>query len=237
MEASIDIGNSRIKAGIFDRGNLITTEVLDESAIVDFLKAKNVERIIISSVGGKKEIIQSLQDNFSKLLEFTAATPIPIKTSYTTPQTLGIDRLAAAVGALQHFSGPLLVIDAGSCITVDLIDADNVFAGGSISPGLGMRLEAMHTFTESLPLLKLEAPPQGVPNSTREAMLAGAVIGAKHELIGFIRHYEGQFPEIKVILCGGDAKYFDKMNELNIFVLPNLVIEGLNAILRFNGEE
>lgn len=237
MEASIDIGNSRIKVGIFENGELLESSVLDEPSLLSYLKTRKVDRVIFSSVGGQKKVIEQLEGNFSELHEFKRTTRLPLEISYTTPKTLGLDRLAAAVGAMQHFVGPLLVIDAGTCITCDLIDAENIFVGGSISPGLQMRLKAMHTFTDRLPFLEVERPGEGVPDSTKEAMLVGAVIGAKYELIGFIEHYKRQFPEIKVILCGGDAKYFDKMNELNIFVLPNLVLEGLNAILRFNGEE
>ena len=237
MDASIDIGNSRIKVGVFKEGKLVSTEITSETSILTYLKSAGVSRLIISSVGGKEELIRILRNNFSFVTEFTRDTPFPMKIAYATPKTLGLDRIAAGVGALQHFSGPILVIDAGSCITCDFINEDDVFVGGSISPGIRMRLQSMHTFTESLPLLELEIPTEGVPDSTRQAMLTGAVIGAKHELIGFINQYRMQFPEIKVILCGGDANYFDKINEMNIFVLPNLVLEGLDTILRFNGEE
>jgi type III pantothenate kinase len=237
MQASIDIGNSRIKVGIFNQQELVNTTIEDEQTLVSFLKSKQVDRAIISSVENTNSIIGDLKKAIPGVLEFTTSTAMPMQTSYATPSTLGKDRLAAAVGALQHFSGPLLVIDAGTCITCDLINASNTFMGGSISPGLNMRLKAMHTFTGRLPLLELEMPQETVPNSTSQAMLAGAVIGAKHEIFGFINHYKALFPEIKVILCGGDANYFDKKNELRTFVLPNLVLEGLNAILRFNGDE
>lgn len=237
MQASIDIGNSRIKIGVFNDGSLVRRAIVEEQDLLEFLNREKVDELIVSSVAGKAELINRLRANFSKVLEFTNRTPIPLVSVYTTPETLGKDRLAAAAGALQHFSGPLLVIDIGSCITCDLVNEMNQFVGGTISPGLAMRLKAMHTFTRNLPLLEPEEMAEGVPGSTKEAMLAGAIIGAKHELLGFIGYYQKIYPELKVIICGGDAKYFDKMNEMNTFVLPNLVLEGLDAILRYNGEE
>ena len=129
-----------------------------------------------------------------------------------------------------------MVVDAGTCITCDLIDEKNIFRGGTISPGLQMRLQAMHTFTSKLPLLKLKSPKQLVGKSTDDAMLSGVVNGSRQEIAGLIRQYQKEHPNLKVIICGGDAIYFDKMIEFNIFVLSNLVLEGLNAILRFNGK-
>lgn len=237
MQASIDIGNSRIKAGVFSDGTLVISEIVEENELITFLRNNSVKELIVSSVAGKLELVRLLQQKFDRVLEFGNSTPLPMKSLYATPETLGKDRLAAAVGALQHFSGPLLVVDAGSCITCDLVNEENTYLGGTISPGLSMRLKAMHTFTESLPLLEPEAPGDIIPDSTKSAMLSGAIIGAKHELIGFINHYRQIYPELNVIICGGDANYFDKKNELKTFVLPNLVIEGLDAILRYNGEE
>lgn len=237
MQASIDIGNSRIKVGIFNDGTLVKSEIVEEDNLVTYLGSKPVTELIVSSVAGKGDLIHELHKGFKRVLEFSNSTPIPMESLYATPETLGKDRLAAAVGALQHFNGPLLVVDAGSCITCDLINEDNKYVGGTISPGLAMRLRAMHTFTENLPLLEPEYPDDNIPDSTTNAMLSGAIIGAKHEIFGFINQYIEIYPELHVIICGGDAKYFDKKNELNTFVLPNLVMEGLDAILRYNGEE
>jgi type III pantothenate kinase len=99
-----------------------------------------------------------------------------------------------------------------------------------------MRLQAMHTFTSKLPLLKLATPKQLIGRSTDDAMLSGVVNGSRQEITGIIGEYQKKHPDLMVIICGGDANYFDKIIEFNIFVLPNLVLEGLNAILRFNGK-
>jgi type III pantothenate kinase len=234
MLASIDIGNSQVKIGLFKEDILVKAENVPITGISAFLHKNHVRHLIVSSVSNHYSIITELQQNYPHLLVLKPTTPVPLTIDYATPKTLGIDRIAAAVGALKRFNGPMVIVDAGSCITCDLVDEKSNFRGGTISPGLQLRLQAMHTFTSRLPLLKLSQPKQLVGRSTEEAMLSGVVNGSRHEIAGFVRDYQKKYPKIIVIICGGDANYFDKMIELNIFVLPNLVLEGLNAILIFN---
>lgn len=236
MLASIDIGNSQVKIGLFKEDKLHKAENVKTPAILNYLQQNNVSNIIISSVNEDNSLVTALENEYPNLLELKPETPVALKIDYETPNTLGIDRVVAAVGAINRFQGPLVVVDAGSCITCDLINKKNIFKGGTISPGLQMRLQAMHTFTSKLPLLKLTTPKQLVGRSTDDAMLSGVVNGSRQEITGIIRQYQRKHPDLKVIICGGDAIYFDKIIEFNIFVLPNLVLEGLNAILRFNGK-
>ena len=236
MLASIDVGNSQVKIGLFQEDKLYKVEKVESSAILSFLQKNNVSNLIISAVNDDYSLISLLGNEYPKIIELKPGTAVPLKIDYETPNTLGIDRVAAAIGALKSFQGPLVVVDAGTCITCDLIDEKNIFRGGTISPGLQMRLQAMHTFTAKLPLVKLKRPKQLVGKSTDEAILSGVVNGSRQEIAGLIRQYQKEHPDLKVIICGGDALYFDKIIELNIFVLPNLVLEGLNAILRFNGK-
>jgi type III pantothenate kinase len=236
MLASIDIGNSQVKIGLFKEDELLKAENVETSSILKYLRENDVSNLIISSVTEDNSVITELVKDYKNLLELKSDTPVPLKIDYETPNTLGIDRVAAAVGAINNFQGPLVVVDAGSCITCDLIDEKNIFRGGTISPGLQMRLQAMHTFTFKLPLLKLATPKQLIGRSTDDAMLSGVVNGSRQEITGIIGEYQKKHPDLMVIICGGDANYFDKIIEFNIFVLPNLVLEGLNAILRFNGK-
>ena len=236
MLASIDIGNSQVKIGLFKEDELLKAENVETSSLLKYLRQNKVSNLIISSVTEDNSVIRELVKDYQNLLELKSDTPVPLNIDYETPNTLGIDRVAAAVGAINRFQGPLVVVDAGSCITCDLIDEKNIFRGGTISPGLQMRLQAMHTFTSKLPLLKLATPKQLVGRSTDDAMLSGVVNGSRQEITGIIREYHKKYPDLMVIICGGDAIYFDKIIEFNIFVLPNLVLEGLNAILRFNGK-
>jgi type III pantothenate kinase len=234
MLASIDIGNSQVKIGLFKEDKLFKVENMKTSTILTYLRQNNVTNLIVSSVSEDVTVISALERNYPNLLVLNSETSLPLKIDYKSPKTLGIDRVAAAIGAISRFKGPLVVVDAGSCITCDLVDNKNIFKGGTISPGLQMRLQAMHTFTSKLPLLNLTEPKQLVGSTTDEAMLSGAVNGSRLEITGIIRQYQKNHPELKVIICGGNAIYFDKIIEFNIFVLPNLVLEGLNTILRFN---
>jgi len=236
MLASIDIGNSQVKIGLFKEDKLIKTENVASSAIIFYLQEHDVRNVVISTVKENSSVVTELVKLYPNLLILKHETPVPLNIDYETPNTLGVDRVAAAIGAINRFDGPLVVVDAGSCITCDLIDDKNVFRGGTISPGLQMRLQAMHTFTAKLPLLKLTSPKQLVGRSTDDAMLSGVVNGSQQEITGLVGQYQKKYPDLKVIICGGDVIYFDKIMEFNIFVLPNLVLEGLNAILRFNGK-
>lgn len=238
MNIAIDIGNSRIKVGYFNENQLVGSSVFEKlPELLQELLKKDSEAIIISSVAKIPEQLLQLRDSYESFQVLTNSTPLPFKVDYETPDTLGLDRIAAAAGALVRFDGPLLIIDAGTCITCDFVDAQNIYCGGHISPGVQMRLDAMHTFTASLPLLKPESPATGPGKSTKDAMIGGAVLGARYEIEGFIEFYMTKQPELKVILCGGDTKYFDKRTEFNTFALPNLVLEGLNSILKFNSEK
>ncbi len=236
MQLAIDIGNSAAKVGLFEQHRLMKTAILATDDLLHALTAWPADKVIVSSVDRAKVkgLLPGLRQLYRHVLELTPATPLPFEVQYLTPHSLGMDRLAAAAGALVHARPPVAVVDAGTCITCDLVNSQGQFVGGVISPGLRMRLQAMHRFTAALPSLEL-AEPQGFPGrSTEEAMLHGALTGARHEVAGYLRSYRQAEPQLQVFVCGGDAQYFDKINEFVTFAHSNLVLEGLNAILIFN---
>jgi type III pantothenate kinase len=194
-----------------------------------------VENIILSSVGHVPDgLIEALKQE-NTLLVLDENTPIPVENRYMTPATLGRDRLAAVVGAWELFPQKnILVIDAGTCITYDLLLAPGIYLGGNIAPGMGMRLQAMHVFTANLP----EAPrPQDfmlIGNSTESALQNGGQWGAILETEGLIARCEEVYGELTLIATGGDAEHFEKNLKRKIFVNPNLVLIGLNKILNYN---
>jgi type III pantothenate kinase len=221
MNLIIDIGNTRAKAAVFDRGVLV--EAGDAAAL---MAKYPVGRAIVSSVRGVPQWVPE------GALVLDAATPIPLKNLYRTPATLGADRLAAAVGAHTIFpDDDVLVVDFGTALTVDLVTREGEFAGGNISPGMSMRLRALHEQTASLPLVE---PPQGdIPllgTTTAEAIGAGVVSGMLHEVEGYAR----RFPDAKIIFTGGDAKFFAERTKSTTFVHEELVLKGLNRILEYN---
>jgi type III pantothenate kinase len=162
-------------------------------------------------------------------------TPLPVRHKYKTFDTLGPDRIACVVAANKLYPGKdVLLVETGSCITFDFIDADGCYHGGGISPGLNMRFRALHTFTDKLPLIEPESAPALIGDSTKTSILSGVINGIKAEVEGIISRYESNYENLTIILSGGNLDYFDKNLKNNIFAVPNIVLTGLNIILEFN---
>jgi type III pantothenate kinase len=189
-------------------------------------------------VAGKsvKEAL-TFTENYSTMF-LTHNTPLPIKLDYETPETLGVDRIAAAVGAQAINPDKVsMIIDAGTCITYDLIDGSGLFHGGIISPGIRLRYEAMHNYTGNLPMIEFDQSAEEEPyigKSTIKAMKSGVINGIKGEMESFIDAYSKLFPDLRVIMCGGQAKFFESRLKASIFAVPKLVLTGLNRILEYN---
>lgn len=234
----VDIGNSRIKSGEFEQDKLI--EVKNWANLAQLKSAYTSSKgsnWIFSIVGEHREEIAGQFPGYPIL---TYQTPLPVSLDYKTPETLGMDRVAAAVGARElHPGRNILVIDAGSCITYDIMDAKGVFQGGVIAPGLQMRMKAMHHFTRQLPDIspEWESLPQNLlGKSTRECLLNGAYLAAIYEIESFIAAYKKEFDNLVVMLTGGDTPYFESKLKAPIFANFELVLIGLNRILRHNNE-
>lgn len=235
MNLIIDIGNSSAKVGIFNQQELIEKHVFASVAMLNlFLGNHSFKNSIISSVASNpEEIRQHIQAEKKFIL--TKNLPVPTTNLYATPSTLGVDRLAGVCGARQLFPDKnCLVIDAGTCITYDFIDKDGNYRGGGISPGLSMRFQAVNTFTAKLPLVQAVKAPTLIGNSTESCIQSGVILGLTEEIKGFIRLYEQEFEDLKVVLCGGDTVFFENQLKGSIFAVPELVLSGLNSILDYN---
>ncbi len=238
MNLIVDIGNSFIKLAIYKDDDLkffkrfVKVRVKDIQSLV---KRYPFRSAIVSSVRKTEPyFIQHLDKNYH-LIKLSHRTKVPVQIKYKTPQTLGLDRLAAVVGAFYMFpKEKSLVIDIGTCMTFDYVDAKGVYHGGNISPGVELRLNAMHHFTSALPQEKRKVNKDVLGKSTKEAIQNGAVWGLKFEIEGFIKYLTKKMGAIRVILTGGDAEYFGELLESKIFVKPNLVLYGLNKILTIN---
>ncbi len=243
MRLILDLGNTLHKYAIYDGDVLVrlgSEPNLTTEAVSHLTDLYEVQQSIISSVDHHDAGLEEFLDQQTTLLRFTPATPLPIMNLYGTPATLGKDRLAGVVGAFHAFPGQhVLVIDAGTCIKYDFLDASGAYYGGAIAPGLYMRLRAMHNFTARLPLIEPEHYPTVVEvpltgNSTVDSMRSGALNGALFEVEGAIRAYTERYPGLAVVLSGGDAGFFELHMKSRIFARPNLVLEGLNTILNYN---
>lgn len=236
MNLVIDSGNTSTKVAIFDQENLVEKRVL--SSVVElenYLQQTRAENLIVSSVNADADHLMNLTPQVNTKIKLTSTLPLPVNNLYQTPNTLGVDRVAGACGAIQLFpSKNTLVIDAGTCITYDFVDSSHNYHGGGISPGLAMRFKAVHTFTAKLPLVVPKADPELIGNSTESCIQSGVTLGMVDEIDGIIARYRAKYPELQVILCGGDAPFFENQLKASIFACPNLVLIGLNRILLHN---
>jgi len=238
MNLIIDQGNSFTKIGVFLDKELLFTDFFDRFEIgylESLFKIYPISAAILSSVANPEEaVIEYLREKTNKFILLDEQTPLPIENLYKTPKTLGKDRIAACVGA--NFFKPnanLLVIDAGTAITYDVVNARNQYIGGNISPGLEMRRRALHTFTQKLPLIEMKDAVPMLGATTEEAILAGIVNGLVYEMKGCISALSSVYPGLSVFLTGGDTFYFEKKLKSSIFASRNLLLIGLNRILNF----
>jgi len=235
MNLCIDIGNSRTKIALFQENRVVaehTCEELTKDFLQEIFAKYDVKKSIISSVThNKREIITFLKKR-TDLVELTNETPLSLKINYLTPKTLGRDRIAAAVGAAEILpNSDILIIDIGSCVTMDLVTADGVFHGGNIAPGFLMRINAMHDYTAKLPIVKPQVPYAFLGKSTTEAVLYGAFWGIVSEVNALLDRLLSDCKNISIVLTGGDSHYFKNHLKRCRKVVPNLVLIGLNAIL------
>ena len=243
MNLAIDIGNSRSKAAIFSSGELIE-RFAEENLSVQLLKElksrfPKLDKVILSAVSGvSPEVTDYLKSAFSLYLALDPTTPVPIQNHYKTPETLGLDRLAAAIGAKELFPAKdLLVIDAGTALTFDLVERSGTFAGGNISPGLRSRFRSLYEFTQRLPLVEEQEHWPDIGQTTEEAIRSGVLNGMILEMDGTIDHFREKLPGLQPVLTGGDALFFERRLKNAIFVKFEITLIGLNRILEHNVEK
>jgi len=240
MNLVIDIGNTLVKMAVFQGDMLVKKKI---SLKQDFFKNleeldqkfPNIKDVLVSSVSKTPlKWLQKLQEDY-KMYVLDQELPQVFLNSYSTPKTLGNDRIALVSAACKsHPSENTLIIDAGTCITYDFKNDQNEYFGGAISPGLRMRYQAMHTLTENLPLLEPEEDVKLIGDSTISSMQSGVIIGITSEIEGVISRYQSQFKDLTIILTGGDSQILCKRLKNSIFANSNFLLEGLNYILEFN---
>lgn len=242
MNLVIDIGNTRTKFSVFNRGEVLITVPVDEflPGHIDMLQNEHpdLKKVILSAVKNySPELKKALMQKFDRFIELDQYTPIPLENLYKTKETLGKDRIAAAVGAFDLYPDTnLLVIDAGTAITYDIITENGQFLGGNISPGIEMRFKALHQFTGKLPKVEQQEFNYLFGTTTEEAIRAGVQHGVVFEVDRAIDTFKEFYRNLKVIITGGNADYFDKKLKNSFFVNFNLIALGLNRILEYNGE-
>jgi len=237
MNLCIDIGNTRIKIAVFDNGKMIHNDAFytqNDNEVADLITEYKITKAISSSTRKSESAFEKRVKSHVSLLKLNHKTPIPVENLYETPQTLGKDRLAVAIGCTKIYPQKnCLIIDAGTCITYDIVTADKRYLGGNISPGLRMRAEAMDTMTSTLPLVEPQYNKDYIGKSTITAMQNGIVYGTLLEIESLIAMIKHDIGDINVIITGGDAPFFADLLKTKIFVHSFLVLEGLDATINY----
>lgn len=238
MNLIIDQGNTYCKAAFFDNDEMVEYVKVENhklNGLKTSLTKYTIDKAIISSVSNHTSVEALLEEMEIKTLLLSHQSTLPITLQYKTPETLGLDRIAAAVGAWKlspHTNN--LIIDIGTAITYDMMTPGEGFIGGNIAPGLDMRLRAMHQQTQNLPLLERESSKNSFGRSTAEAIRNGAEIGIIAEIDTYIEIGKSEYGKISTFLTGGDAPYFEQKIKNGIFAAPNLLLLGLLEILKIN---
>ena len=240
MKLIIDIGNTNIKLALFNQDFLIEKKSIGKDDFINqtesFLAEFNqVEQVIISSVGKlTNKQLNFLEENF-KVFHINQNTKLPFQNLYGTPKTLGVDRIALAAGAIKKYPHKnVLIIDAGTCVTYDIITKENNYLGGAISPGLYLRYKSLNDYTANLPRLDIKVPEHFIGQNTNESIHTGVVLGLVNEIDGTINTHRKHYSDLTVILTGGDANFLSDQLKNSIFAHSNLLVEGLNFIFEFN---
>ncbi|MBE0677080.1 MAG: type III pantothenate kinase [Bacteroidales bacterium] len=241
MNLVTDFGNTLVKIALVDDDSITKSlRSVDEGEIVDFIGqySGRFHRSIISTVREVPSAVMKLIEAKSDFLHILSpGSELPFKIDYDTPDTLGMDRVAAVAGAYNKYdAGSVLVIDAGTAITYDVL-FNGRYSGGSISPGIDMRFRALNSFTGRLPLVERDETIEYPARSTRSGINSGVLIGIVFEINEYIREFEKKYSDTLVILTGGDAGFLSgKISAYHEFD-PDLVINGLNYILNYNARK
>lgn len=238
MKLTLDIGNTNSKLAVFEGDGIVhhdTIKMVTEDRLNTVFGQYSITGAIVSSVKDDSTIKKLLKKH--NFFELSSRTPLPLENVYRTPESLGLDRIAAVVAAHKGYGeeGAVLVIDVGTCITYDIVASGGRYLGGGISPGIAMRLKALHENTGKLPLVDpINGEVKLIGNSTITSILSGVYNGVKHELEGTIKAYEQQYNDLKIVLTGGDRKRFELVSKNRIFADEFLVLKGLKEILNYN---
>ena len=242
MNLVIDVGNTRVKVAVFEKDTVIKLHVFNKSVIISEVKKIIKKNKISSAIVSSVSILSPKKINkLQEMIPFTfvsSETKVPFKNLYSTPKTLGVDRIALVCGAAIQFSNKnVLIIDAGTCITYDFLNDKNEYLGGAISPGIRIRYKSLHDYTSKLPFLQSKEPKNFIGDNTIESINSGVVNGVVQEIDGIINQYRKKYIDLTVVLTGGDTNFLSKQLKSSIFANQNFLLEGLNGILIFNKEK
>jgi type III pantothenate kinase len=235
----LDFGNTRLKAAVFEDGELQEVIVLRDDVqhhLQEIILQHRPQRSILSSVINHDAAVEELLKKATCFHKLTNTSKLPFTIPVGKPETMGADRLAIAASTVFLFPGKNNVaVGLGTCITFNFINQFNEFLGGSISPGMEMRFQAMHQFTAKLPLVKGHWNVPLIGYDTATNLQSGVVLGMAKEIDGILDMYKDRFGNFNALLTGGDIGLFRPHLKNKIFADPHLIFKGLYAISQYNG--
>jgi type III pantothenate kinase len=233
-----DFGNTRRKVAVFKKSNLEEVTVLKDDSpetIQSLIDTYKPQKSILSSVIDHNPAMEELLAAKTKFHKLSHLTRVAFTTPVGKPETIGADRLALAAAAVHYYpTKNNMVIGLGTCVTYNFINKYHEFVGGAISPGMEMRLKAVHQFTAKLPLVKADSNVPLIGYDTNTNILSGIVLGMAKEIDGFIDAYKERFRNFNVLLTGGDIVHLACHLKNKIFADPDLIFKGLYAISEVN---
>jgi len=239
MNLAIDIGNSSVKLGVFEGSTkkyINSINKLSAENLAKLVETYGITSIIYSSVAGGSKILTDFSSSSGlELMRLNQDTEIPVKIEYSTPETLGSDRIAGIVAAYNKYgNNNVLVIDAGTAVTFDILLSEGIYKGGNISPGLSMRFQALNNYTDRLPLVIPDNKYDIIGTNTENAIRSGVQQGLIFEINEYIRTFEILFKGLRIVITGGDGLFLSGLINQKVDYSPDLVIEGLNYIVNYN---
>lgn len=236
---AIDQGNTSAKVFIFSGNDIVESRRYNElsvNIVDDYFARIDISGVIVSSVQNvSKELINHISNYAKQLIILDENTPMPMTIEYRSPKKLGRDRIAAAVGAMTiKPDSDLLIIDAGTAITIDSVDCNGKYLGGNISPGMTIRFKALNDYTSKLPIVSNEGDIPDTGYDTDTAIRAGVVLGILYEIEGYIERQKAQTKDLTVFITGGDSHFLAERIKNPIFEVETLLAIGLNRILLYN---
>ena len=239
MILAIDIGNTRSKLALMDSEDPLGVLTLPHQELIEQIEnlcsENKIDAIALCSVSTIDAKLLDKLASLGDLFQVSIHNKLPFSNNYKST-TLGNDRIALVAGAMKmsEANQPLLIIDAGTCITYDYLDTEQVYQGGAISPGLFMRYKALHTFTAKLPLVEATNNPSTIGTTTIESIQSGVQNGITMEIDSMIDFYQANEPKLKVFLTGGDAPLLSKQLKNRFFAAPNLTLSGIYNLYQIN---
>lgn len=238
---TIDQGNSEAKIALWKDKELVDTlieERLTPASVEAFVADRRLAGAIYCSVvQNNGPVINKLSHLSRCVYRLSTETPVPINIDYANPKSLGADRIAAAVGAWSDFEGRnILVVDAGTAVTYDFVDASGTYRGGNIAPGITMELKALNHFTARLPLVPFPEKMNALKDKIMGHDTAEAItLGAVYSVVASIGYYRQRLPDDTVtVLGGGCAHHLASLCDFDVTVDVHLASKGLNRILLYN---